>query len=115
MFREFAADGASELSTRNLEPTNTQLVSCTLNPEQEKDSVSDISSLYFDPEGAFETDQSVLVVSEQKKQEDVDSVRLDPSGDLKSSTRSRKTEVQRLRGSVLGDDIRTRSSLKKHS
>ena len=103
------------MSTGNLEPANTQLVSGTFNLEQDKDSVSDISSLYFDPEGASEADHSVLVISEQKDQEDVDSECPDPSGDLKRSTRSRKTEVQRLHGSVLGDDSRTRSSLKKYS
>ena len=96
-----------------MEPADTQLVSGSLNQEQDKDSVSDSTSLYFDPEGVYETDHSVSVISEQKDQEDLDSERLDPSGDGKRSTRSRKMEVQRLRGSVLGDDIRTRSGLKK--
>ena len=94
-----------------MEPADTQLVSGSLNQEQDKDSVSDSTSLYFDPEGVYETDHSVSVISEQKDQEDLDSERLDPSGDGKRSTRSRKMEVQRLRGSVLGDDIRTRSGL----
>ena len=103
------------LSICKSEPANPQLVSGSRNMEQDKDSVSDSMSLYFDPEGACETDSSVVVLSVQKDPDELDSERLDPSGDGKRSTRSRKTEAQLLRGTVLGDAIRTRSSLKKNS
>lgn len=99
LFSGTSAELAGGLVACKAEPGNGMS-----HPEREKDPDGDNGSLYLDPEGADEED---CPVSPEPKGEEV----RECSGGDKKSKRNRPTEVERLGGVSLGDQIRTRSSI----
>ncbi len=107
LFRGVPADVAGGLLTCKAEPGNGSL------QLERKDLDGDNLSLYLDPDGSDEEDRTVSGSLEQTEQEGVDTDRREPSGGENRSKRNRPTEIERLCGVSLGDQIRTRSSLLK--